>query len=65
MKGEKNVLHRHPEREDSMPNHDIGPLRLREPTKEWDPTLWGIPLQSLPKRHKVHWDPMEWKIHLH
>ena len=25
--------------------------------EEWGPTLWEMPLQPLPKRHKAHWDP--------
>ena len=35
--------------------------RTREP---WDPTLWEVPLQPLPKKQKAHWDPNEWEIPL-
>ena len=34
------------------------------PGDKWDPTLWEIPLQPLPKRHKAHQDPDDWQIHL-
>ena len=27
--------------------------------------MWEIPVRSLPKRHKAHWDPNKWEIHLH
>ena len=37
----------------------------RKRTREqWDPTMWEVPLQALPKRQKVHWDPNEWEIPL-
>ena len=37
----------------------------KRPKEELYPTLWEIPLQPLPKRHKVHWDPNEWDILVH
>ena len=37
----------------------------RKRTREqWDPTLWEVPLQPLPKRQKAHWDPNKWEIPL-
>ena len=39
-------------------------LIRKRPREQWDPTLWEVPLQPLPKRHKAHWDPNEWKIPL-
>ena len=37
----------------------------RKRTREqWDPTLWEVPLQPLPKRQKAHRDPNEWEIPL-
>ena len=41
--------------------HTIYLIRKR-PREHWDPTLWEVPLQPLPKRHKTHWDPNEWEI---
>ena len=41
--------------------HTIYLIRKR-PREQWDPTLWEVPLQPLPKRHKAHWDPNEWEI---
>ena len=36
---------------------------IRERLRELcDPTLWEVPMQPLPKRHKTHWDPNEWEI---
>ena len=32
--------------------------------EHWDPILWEVPLQPLPKRQKAHWDPKEWEIPL-
>ena len=37
-------------------------LIRKRPREQWDPTLWEVPLQPLPKRHKTHWDPNEWEI---
>ena len=31
----------------------------KRPREQWDPTLWEIPLQPLPKRQKAQWDPNE------
>ena len=39
-------------------------LIRKRPREQWDPTLWEVPLQPLPKRHKAHWDPNEWEIPL-
>ena len=39
-------------------------LIRKRPREQWDPTLWEVPLQPLPKRHKTHWDPNEWEIPL-
>ena len=39
-------------------------LIRKRPREQWDPTLWEVPLQPLPKRQKVHWDPNEWEIPL-
>ena len=39
-------------------------LIRKRPREQWDPTLWELPLQPLPKRHKAHWDPNEWEIPL-
>ena len=39
-------------------------LIRKRPREPWDPTLWEVPLQPLPKRHKTHWDPNEWEIPL-
>ena len=39
-------------------------LIRKRPREQWDPTLWEVPLQPLPKRHKAHWDPKEWEIPL-
>ena len=39
-------------------------LRRKRPREQWDPTLWEVPLQPLPKRQKAHWDPHEWEIPL-
>ena len=39
-------------------------LIRKRPRKQWDPTLWEVLLQPLPKRHKTHWDPNEWEIPL-
>ena len=39
-------------------------LIRKRPREQWDPTLWEVPLQPLPKRHKAHWDPTEWEIPL-
>ena len=39
-------------------------LIRKRPREPWDPTLWEVPLQSLPKRHKTQWDPNEWEIPL-
>ena len=36
----------------------------KRPREQWDPTLWEVPLQPLPKRQKAHWDPNEWEIPL-
>ena len=36
-------------------------LIRKRPREQWDPTLWEVPLQPLPKRHKTHWDPNEWE----
>ena len=36
----------------------------KRPREQWDPTLWEVPLQPLPKQHKTHWDPNEWEIPL-
>ena len=33
----------------------------KRPREQWDPTLWQVPLQPLPKRQKAHWDPNEWE----
>ena len=41
--------------------HTIYLIRKR-PREHWDPTLWEVPMQPLPKRHKTHWDPNEWEI---
>ena len=35
------------------------------PREEWDPTLWEIPLQPLPKKHKAHWDANGWEVQPH
>ena len=37
-------------------------LIRKRPREHWDPTLWEVPLQPLPKRHKTHWDPNEWEV---
>ena len=37
-------------------------LIRKRPREHWDPTLWEVPLQPLPKCHKTHWDPNEWEI---
>ena len=37
-------------------------LIRKRPREHWDPTLWEVPMQPLPKRHKTHWDPNEWEI---
>ena len=29
-------------------------LIRKRPREQWDPTLWEVPLQPLPKRHKAH-----------
>ena len=39
-------------------------LIRKQPRAQWDPTLWEVPLQPLPKRQKAHWDPNEWEIPL-
>ena len=39
-----------------------GHLIRKRPREQWDPTLWEVPLQPLPKRHTAHWDPNEWEI---
>ena len=39
-------------------------LIRKRPREQWDPTLWEVLLQPLPKRQKVHWDPNEWEIPL-
>ena len=39
-------------------------LIRKRPREHWDPTLWEVPLQPLPKRHKTHWDPNEWEVPL-
>ena len=39
-------------------------LIRKRPREQWDPTLWEVPLQPLPKRHKTHWNPNEWEIPL-
>ena len=39
-------------------------LIRKRPHEQWDPTLWEVPLQPLPKRRKAHWDPNEWEIPL-
>ena len=39
-------------------------LIRKRPREHWDPTLWEVPLQPLPKRHKTHWDPNVWEIPL-
>ena len=39
-------------------------LIRKRPRELWDPTLWEVPMQPLPKRHKTHWDPNEWEIPL-
>ena len=39
-------------------------LIRKRPREQWDPTLWEVPLQPLPKRHKAHWDPKEGEIPL-
>ena len=39
-------------------------LIRKRPREHWDPTLWEVPLQPLPKRHKTHWDPNGWEIPL-
>ena len=36
----------------------------KRPREQWDPTLWEVLLQPLPKRQKAHWDPNEWEIPL-
>ena len=36
----------------------------KQPREQWDPTLWEVPLQPLPKRQKAHLDPNEWEIPL-
>ena len=36
----------------------------KRPREHWDPTLWEVLLQPLPKRQKAHWDPNEWEIPL-
>ena len=36
----------------------------KRPREQWDPTLWEVPLQPLPKQQKAHWDPNEWEIPL-
>ena len=41
--------------------HTIYLIR-KQPRERWDPTLWEVPIQPLPKRHKTHWDPNEWEI---
>ena len=43
--------------------HTIYLIRKR-PWEQWDPTLWEVPLQPLPKQHKAHWDPNDWEIPL-
>ena len=39
-------------------------LIRKRPREQWDPTLWEVPLQPLPKRQEAHWDPSEWEIPL-
>ena len=39
-------------------------LIQKRPWEQWDPTLWEVPLQPLPKRQKAHWDPNECEIPL-
>ena len=39
-------------------------LIRKRPREQWDPTLWEVPLQPLPKRQKAHWDPNKWEIPL-
>ena len=36
-------------------------LIRKRPREHWDPTLWEVPMQPLPKRHKTHRDPNEWE----
>ena len=37
-------------------------LIRKRPREHWDPTLWDVPMQPLPKRHETQWDPNEWEI---
>ena len=37
-------------------------LIRKGPREHCNPTLLEVPLQPLPKRHKMHWDPNEWEI---
>ena len=39
-------------------------LMRKQPREQWDPTLWEVPPQPLPKRHKAQWDPNEWEMPL-
>ena len=54
----KTTQYRHPTRQARQTIY----LIRKRPRGHWDPTLWEVPLQPLPKRHKTHWDPNEWEI---
>ena len=41
-------------RKHTRPIHQTPYLTHKRTREEWDPTLWEVPLQLLPKRQKAH-----------
>ena len=39
---------------ETRPLHQPMYFQRKRPQEDWNPTLWRIPLQPLPKRHKAH-----------